>query len=187
MISSLGALAEHGMSAATFAQSLEAASAEFRIIPQGEFRSIDGRPEGLPGWKMDSVIAGGIAADLAARDALVIDYEHQTLRVKQNGQPAPAAGWLSRVTWREGLGLFAVDVKWTDKAKQMIGAGEYRFISPVFTFDKTSGNVGRLIGLGLTNNPGLTGLTDLSKVALSLSLSTEDAEKLRRAFPGVFR
>lgn len=152
---------------ATLAQELKAASREFRIIPAGMFRSNDGRPEGLPGWKMDGVIAAQIIADLNGRDDLVIDYDHQTLLLKQNGQPAPAAGWFKRVVWRESQGLYATDVKWTDKARAMLSAGEYRYISPVFSFSEVTGKVERLFSLALTNNPGLTKLTDLSTVALN--------------------
>ena len=153
---------------ATLAQKLTGASREIRILPPGLFRANDGRPPALPGWKIDGAIAARIIADLANRDDLVIDYEHQSILAKQNGQPAPAAGWFNRVVWREGQGLFAADVKWTDKAKQMIGGGEYRFISPVFSFNPENGHVERLLALGLTNIPGLSGLTDLEQIAINV-------------------
>ncbi len=73
--------------------------------------------------------------------ALPLDYEHQTLNSESNGQPAPAAGWATRFEWRPGAGLFALDVQWTDRARQMIEAGEYRYISPVFVASKVSGVV----------------------------------------------
>lgn len=152
-------------SLASLAQNLRSPAREIRILPSGVFRSNDGRPAGLPGWKIDATIAGKIIADAAARDDLVIDFEHQTLLTKQNGQPAPAAGWFKRMAWREGQGLFALDVKWTDKARTMLAAGEYRFISPVFSYSAVTGQVERLFGAGLTNNPGLTGLTDLSQIS----------------------
>jgi phage I-like protein len=155
-------------SIATLAQTLTTASKEIRILPPGVFRAWDGRPPGLAGWMIDATIAARIVADLAARDDLVIDYEHQTVLAKQNGQPAPAAGWINSVVWREGQGLFAVGVKWTAKAMQMLAAGEYRYISPVFTFSKENGQVERLLSLGLTNNPGLNGLTDLTQLAANL-------------------
>lgn len=81
-------------------------------------------------------------------------------------QPAPAAGWFKRMEWREGIGLFATDVRWTDKAKVMIAAREYRYISPVFHYGP-DGDVLNLIGLGLTNTPALDGLTDLASIALN--------------------
>lgn len=161
---------------AALSQAISTASREIRILPPGLFRASDGRPVGLAGWKIDAASAARIVSDLAIRDDLVVDYDHQTMMAKENGQPAPAAGWFNRVVWREGEGLFAVDVKWTDKAKQMIAAQEYRFISPVFSFDAETGQVERLLALGLTNNPALSGLTDLAKIAVNargFSLSAE--------------
>lgn len=152
---------------ATLAQEIGAASPEIRLIPSGVFRAIDGRPVGLSGWKINTKIALKIIADTAARDDLVIDFEHQTVLSKQNGQPNPAAGWFKRLVWRDGEGLFAVDVKWTEKAKAMIAAREYRFISPVFTYNGVTGEVENLLCAALTNDPGLTRLTDLSQVAVN--------------------
>lgn len=152
---------------ATLAQTLNQASSEIRLLPAGVFRSNDGRPTGLAGWKIDAALAAQIIAETAARDDLVIDFDHQTQLSRQNGKPAPAAGWFKRLVWRDGLGLFAVDVKWTDKAKAMLAAGEYRFISPVFSYSAVTGQVERLFSAGLTNNPGLTGLTDLSQIAIN--------------------
>lgn len=152
---------------ATLAQTLNAASREIRLLPPGVFRANDGRPAGLPGWKIDAVIAGQIIAETAGRDDLVIDFEHQTQLAAKNGQPAPAAGWIKNLVWREGQGLFAVDVKWTAKARAMLAAQEYRYISPVFSYSAVTGHVERLFGAGLTNNPGLTGLTDLAQVAIN--------------------
>lgn len=173
----------------TLAQTMNVASREIRILPPGVFRSNDGRPAGLPGWKIDAAIAAQIIAETASRDDLVIDFEHQTLLSKQNGQPAPAAGWFKRLVWRENEGLFAVDVKWTDKAKAMLAAGEYRYISPVFSYSAVTGYVERLLGAGLTNNPGLTGLTDLAQIALNSSQpvlapreNLGSIEKFNRAF-----
>lgn len=100
-----------------------------------------------------------------------IDYEHQIIASKSNGQPAPAAGWFRRLEARED-GLYAVDVRWTARARQMIAAGEYRYISPVFTYDKKTGRIQRLLMAAITNNPALDGLTDL--MPLTTLLTTED-------------
>jgi phage I-like protein len=81
----------------------------------------------------------------------VIDYEHQTLNAATNGQPAPAAAWFSTLEWRDGDGLYATDVQWTERAAAMVAAGEYRFLSPVFCFDN-HGNVKALLHAALTNN-----------------------------------
>ncbi len=150
---------------AALTQSLSEAAHEFRILPAGVFRAKDGRPAHLPGWKIDAEIAQRVIAASASVDELVIDYEHQTINAEKNGQPAPAAGWFKRMVWREGAGLFAVDVQWTDKARAMIAAGEYRYISPVFPYNTVTGEVQKIVGLGLTNNPALPGLANLAALS----------------------
>lgn len=165
------------MSIAALSQPLPpAAFTEFRMLPAGVFRAADGsgRPAGVPGWSINGAIAQRIIAGRAGRDDLVIDYEHQTIAAAANGQPAPAAGWIGRLEWREGDGLHAAGVRWTNRAAAMIAAREYRFISPVFTFDGKTGEVGDIQSAGLTNNPGLAGLTDLA-----LLTGTSPAEALR--------
>lgn len=150
-----------------------------RLIPAGEFRSADGsgRPKDAPAWRLDAVQAAAlIARDAARASRRVVDYEHQTLLAGQNGQPAPAAGWIAGLEWREGegaaAGLFA-SVDWTERAAAMIAAGEYRYLSPVFAYD-ASGLVLDLGPAALTNNPGLDGLTDLAALsARFLDIETE--------------
>lgn len=142
-----------------------AAPDAFRLLPLGSFRAVDGRPEKLAAWVLTQDDAERIAADIAAlaRD-LPIDYEHQILESRTNGQPAPAAGWVKRVGVRldgEAPGLWAEEVVWTERARQMIAAGEYRYVSPVFRFDLKTGRVTALLMAALTNHPGLDGLTDL--------------------------
>lgn len=136
---------------------------EIQLLPAGHFRATDGRPEKLKdGWYLDAALAARIIAAAAAlkRD-LVIDYEHQTLNAESNGQPAPAAGWFKTLEWREGQGLFATDVQWTDRARQMIEAKEYRYLSPVFVFHPKTGAVTRLQMAALTNYPGLDGMAEV--------------------------
>jgi phage I-like protein len=179
---------------ATLSERITSAGREFRILPAGVFRAKDGRPANLPGWKIDAEIAQRVIAASASADEIVVDYEHQTINAQTNGQPAPAAGWFSRMVWREGLGLFAVDVKWTDKARAMIAAGEYRHISPVFPYSAVTGEVQKIVSLALTNNPALPGLTDLAALTakyvmpLAEKASSRAVEVFNRNFgeAGVF-
>lgn len=146
----------------------------FRLLPSGRFRSSDGsgRPKDAPAWHIDADASAPIIARCAARQSRpVIDYEHQTLLSAQNGQPAPASGWISALEWRDD-GLY-VTVDWTDKAAAMIAAGEYRYISPVFSYD-TTGRVTDIKHAGLTNNPGLDGLTDLAALSAFFNLNEKD-------------
>lgn len=153
------------------------APSEIRLLPAGRFRAADGsgRPtEVATGWMMDGTIAAALIAQADSRASdYAIDYEHQTLRAELNGQPAPAAGWFKQLEWRDGDGLYAVDVRWTERASAMVASGEYRYLSPVFAYSKVSGAVTRLGPAALTNNPGLDGLTDLS--ALSALLTEENS------------
>ncbi len=151
----------------------------FRLIPAGMFRANDGRPNNIEGWVLNKAAALKIiqAAQQRATD-FVIDYEHQTLQSKNNGNPAPAAGWFKKLEWREGDGLYVVDARWTDIAGRMILAKEYRYISPVFTYDK-SGNVQGIHSAALTNTPALDGLTELI-AARSLDNGVQAARQFAR-------
>ncbi len=178
------------MSIATLSQPLPPAGfKEFRILPAGSFRAADGsgRPDGLAGWVLDTRLAHAIMASLAARrDDLMIDYEHQSLKVAENGKPAPAAGWFKRVEWREGDGLYAIDARWTDKAAAMIAGKEYRYLSPVFTFDKRTGEVTGLVSAGLTNQPALDGLTDFAAATARFTTGSIDTDRAINTFNRTF-
>lgn len=94
---------------------------------------------------------------------LVIDYEHQSFddfNTRTDGL-RPAAGWIANLDVRED-GLWATQVTWTDRAKELINAGEYRYFSPVIYWSDE--NYTTLIGLGpvaLTNDPAMRNITEL--------------------------
>ena len=152
------------------------AADNFRILPAGEFRARDGRPANVKAWRMDATIAAKLIDQVAALGIdLVIDYEHQTLLAEKNGQPAPAAGWFSRLEWRESDGLYVVGAKWTGRAQDYIESDEYRYISPVFEYDKTGAPV-RLLHVALTNNPALDnqpGVAEAVAACFSLAANQE--------------
>lgn len=106
---------------------------------------------------------------------LSFDYEHAALQPVDNG-PVPAAGWF-RLELRDtpdGPELWAVDIRWTDRARQMIEAREIRYISPAFT-TSADGEITSLVNVALTNLPATKRLEPLiaaSVQALS-SLSVE--------------
>lgn len=150
--------------------------AAIQLTPAGVFKARDGRPGGkLPGWKIDAAIAARVIARASARQTpFVTDYEHQTLATEKNGQPAPAAGWFKNLEWREGQGLFATDVTWTAKAKAHIEAGEYKFISPVFSFDPLTGEVLELQMAALTNTPAVDGMDAVAALAQEFFTRSEE-------------
>ena len=146
-----------------------AAPTSLRLIPAGPFRAPDGRPADAPAWQLDGETAARLVADMAARQtARYIDYEHATLHAKTKGTEAPAAGWFDALEWRPDSGLFATGIQWTGRAAAFIGAHEYRYISPLFSYEPGTGRILQLLGSSLTNDPGLDGLTDLAALAAHL-------------------
>lgn len=153
-----------------------AAPTEFRLLPVGQFKAKDGRPQGLPGWVMNDANAAAIlSAASAQQDKFLIDYDHQTLHSKTNGQPAPAAGWFGRMEWRSGVGLFATDVEWTAAASAAIETKEYRYISPVLKYDPKTGDITGVIMAALVNYAALDGLTDLAAAAALLFSNPQES------------
>ena len=147
---------------------------EILLMPAGE---IPTRPhDGRAPWRnpdADAVVAATrqLGADLP------VDYEHQTDHAAENGQAAPAAGWIKRVFARAG----AVwgDVEWTGRAKAHIEAREYRFISPTFVYHRQTRVVQRIDRAALTNNPAF-----YMRAIASTQPETEtdmDLAKLRKA------
>lgn len=149
---------------------LQAEGAAIQLFPAGAFSARDGRPADVDAghWYIDGQVAARVLASAGARATdLVIDYEHQTLACAENGKPAPAAGWIkgAALEWREGHGLFATAPEWTENAAAYIKAREYRYLSPVFTYDTRTGAVLELLHVGLTNNPALDGMASLPALA----------------------
>lgn len=154
------------------------APSAFRVLPAGPFRAWDGRPTECSDWQCTREDGERIAAAVAQQNrALVLDYEHATLRAQREGKPAPAAAWLSAFEWRdegEAPGLWAVDVEWTAAAASAVSAREYRYISPVFTYDPKTGRVLQLLHAALTNHPATNGLTDLAALAANFNHLEDD-------------
>ncbi len=90
---------------------------------------------------------------------LPIDYEHQTLGgeyASPSGQ-APAAGWIKRLVAEPGVGLLA-DIEWTDQARKMLAAKEYRYLSPVAVVRKGDRKLVAIHSAALTNKPAIVGM-----------------------------
>jgi phage I-like protein len=152
-----------------------------QLFPDGSFDARDGRPGSIKGcaakaWRLDSDIAAALIARANQRETpLCIDYEHHTLTAKDAGHKAVAAGWIEALAYVPGRGLFA-RVAWTDAAREHIRADEYRYISPLFTFDPETGAVLSLVNAALTNNPALDGMAAVAaanQVAITEQPHTE--------------
>lgn len=88
---------------------------------------------------------------------LMVDYEHQAL--EEPPIKAPAAGWFEPELRDDGL--WAVNVRWTPPAAAHLKNKEYRYYSPAFTSEKSTGRILRLTNVALTNLPATKGLTPL--------------------------
>ena len=117
------------------------------LLPAGDLAARDGRR-----WVHDDPAAVLAATrERAGGTPLVIDYEHQTDYSPENGQPAPAAGWIREVEVRAGA-LWG-RVEWTERAAASLAAREYRFLSPTFAYDRATRRVRALHRAALTNSP----------------------------------
>lgn len=150
-----------------------------QLLPYGEFRAVDGRPNDVPAWFLTEENGNDVVALAnSSRNQLVVDYEHQTLYKEKNGQPAPAAGWMR---WLEFTpkGLFA-DVEWTEKAAAAIAAKEYRYVSAVFSYD-TKGYVRKIYHAALTNYPALDGMDEVLAAASAQFFKPETEQNPMKA------
>lgn len=126
------------------------------LLPSGVIEGRDGRT--FVNDRPDDVVA----AFVANRGPLPIDWEHASEIKAPEGEEAPAAGWIEELQNRAGQ--IWGRVAWTPRAAQQILAKEYRFLSPVFVFEKLTARVLQLLSAGLTNQPNLV-MTALNRRA----------------------
>ncbi len=120
---------------------------EFRIFKRGVNSSMKGD------FLFDDQAAEMVMASYRERGIdVTIDYDHHTLAT-QDGVQAISAGWLA-LEVRDG-DLWACNVRWTDRAKGYLQAGEYRYFSPLFNSDMQTGRVEQILDVALTNTPAL--------------------------------
>jgi phage I-like protein len=127
------------------------------IAPWGHVQSTNGA------FVVDDEAASSVADAFAAHGTdLPIDYEHQTLggRFSSPTGAAPAAGWIKAIESAPQRGLFA-QVRWTDEAVEQLGAGQYRYLSPVAIVRKCDRKLVALHSAALTNKPAIVGMTPI--------------------------
>lgn len=117
----------------------------------------------------------GQASDLVEvfnRDkrAIPIDWEHATQIRGSNGQRADAAGWIEKLEARNG-GVWG-KVAWTEEGRKSVEGRGYRYLSPVFNFEKATTLIKRLNGAGLVHHPNLS-MAALNRVSVVPDLQTE--------------
>lgn len=122
--------------------------------------------------KGDSVLtrenANAIVQDWATRGVdLHFDYEHGTFSDSAAaGNPAPAAGWF-KLEARED-GLYAVGIKWTAKAAELIREKAYRYFSPAYEVDIVTSQIVAVANVALTNLPATKNIDALVKAKTEL-------------------
>lgn len=115
------------------------------LLPPGPvIRGKDGRT-----WRHDN------PAELIANQTLPIplDWEHATELKAPKGEQAPAAAWIEELQLRDGATWGRV--AWNAAGQASVASREYRFISPVFLYEKQSLRVLQLASAALTNRPNL--------------------------------
>lgn len=119
-----------------------------QLLPAGpEVKGRDGRS-----WINDT--PANIQAAFASEGKdLPIDWEHASELKAPKGDQAPAAGWIKELELRNGE-IWA-QVQWTARAVEQIKNREYRYISPVFVYERKSRRIVRITSAGLTNQPNL--------------------------------
>lgn len=143
--------------------------------PGKPFRSIDGRGP----WHYDSA-EELIAASTASGERIFVDVNHATTRSAPKGGEAPAVGWVEELQGRPD-GIWG-RVTWNSKGAELIADRAYHGISPVMSFDKRTGKVGRIFHASLTNTPALGGAiaslseetTDMKMPAVAKALGLDE-------------
>lgn len=159
---------------------LRAGDTAMQIFPCGEFNAPRGAMRGSGPWRMNAQAAAALIAQIGKlTNEIMVDYEHQSLLTAENGQKAPAAGWLARggFEWREGEGFFHSAPVWTAAAKQHIDALEYRYVSAVFPYDPATGYPLDIISVALLNQPAIDDMRPLAAAA-ALKTPTQPIGKI---------
>jgi phage I-like protein len=134
--------------------SAEDVPSEFTLLKAGVNEYVDGDT-----IVFDSDAATAVMQRYTKRGIeLMADYEHQSLQVPPVIAPAAAKKWVPEV--RDGA-LVASSIAWTDKARAMIAAGEYRYFSIAARVDVKSKRIVELINFALTNNPAANQIAPL--------------------------
>lgn len=158
IVSTMTKPSNNSLSVGICSQSINRKSGEIQLFPAGPFRAQDGRPTDAPHWFITESTVSRINASSRV-NRFIIDYEHQTLLSKTNGNAAPKAGDFRHLVFRDD-GVFADDVAWTSRAADYIESDEYSHISPVFVYNKSTGEILDITMAAITNDPAIDGMNE---------------------------
>lgn len=129
----------------------------FRIVPFGTFGGRDGRgPWHLRDKAHAEQVIAATKAFLNGVD-MVVNYDHQTeyAAVPTVGGTAKAAGWINPDTLEVGADGIYASADWTPAAEAALQAREYRYYSPHFRARPGTGELTKIVNVGLTNSPNI--------------------------------
>jgi phage I-like protein len=145
---------------------------EFRLFAFGENETSKGT------FILDALSAAvAMAAYRDQGNDLYVDYDHSVV----HGGESIAAGWFG-LEQRED-GIWAVNVRWTDKALAHLEGKEYRYFSPYFMVDENN-RIVEILNIALTNFPATKRMQPLiaaDRRTVSLAMSFDDIWKALRA------
>jgi len=159
-----------GIAACLFPIGQDGQDNAIQLFPAGQFTAPEGALQGEGPWHLDSTLASEVISALSANNDILIDYDHQSLLFTKNQKPLDVAGTFSgaKLQWRENSGLFASQVQWAAAAKAHFAEGKYLYISPLFTYEKSTGAVKHLISVAVTDNPAIKNMRAIELAAASL-------------------
>lgn len=120
---------------------------EFLIFGYGTIETEKGT------FKFTPEACDALLAERARHSAEVqIDYDHLAIKSEKPGD-GKAAGWCNLE--KRDDGLWAVNVRWTPPAAEMLRNGEYRYFSPYFAATKKEHLIVMLMNIAITNLPAM--------------------------------
>lgn len=138
------------------------------LFPLGTFHNGGWPKEGIT---IDPAFCETMVANWKKRGnpALPVDYLHRGAFDDLPVDQQIASGWIENLEARAD-GLWA-QVKWTPKARELIAADEYRFLSPEFHLKGIDAHTGKpqgptLVGAGLLNRPAFQEMPRVAAAAV---------------------
>lgn len=104
-------------------------------------------------WSYDPAEVMAKTLEHSAGADLPFDWLHSTEIKAPEGEDAPAAGWAREYRVNE-RGALEARVAWNEEGRADIASRRYRYLSPVFIYDR-AGRIHRFSSFGLTNKPNL--------------------------------
>ncbi len=139
------------------------------LFPLGTFHNGGWPKEGIT---IDPAFCDTMVANWKKRGnpALPVDYLHRGAFDELPVDQQIASGWIENLEARTD-GLWA-QVKWTPKARELIAADEYRFLSPEFHLKGIDAHTGKpqgptLVGAGLLNRPAFQEMPRVAAAAVT--------------------